>query len=195
MLWPIKGGGGFKDHARRIVLDFKKKSGERIEKKESSVADGRNVSGSGEIKVPKGSAVDKGKPFNSAENVKNIVEAEIQSSESYHEVVSDIVSTAKEQLEASNGEKTGIRRKFLRFFVVMLILQFASVVAFLTLSATESVKFLISDSLMQIYVGSVFVETLGEVGIMIKFAFDSKDEVKIIELLTAVVNNYQKFHR
>lgn len=153
-----------------------------------------SASGSSGVTYPRDSVGDKGKPFSPKKNQKNIVEAEIQSSESYHAVVSEIVSTAKEQLKGSNQEKTSIRTKFLGFFVIMLSLQFASVGTFLALSATESVKFLISDSLMQIYVGSVFVETLGEVGIMIKFAFDSKDEVKIIELLTAVVNNYQKFH-
>lgn len=137
------------------------------DEKEASAAGGNSVSGSGEIKIPKGSAVDKGKPFNSAENVKNIVEAEIQSSRSYHEIVSDIVFAAKEQLKGSNQEKTGIRTKFLWFFVILLSLQFTSVVVFLALNAATGVGFSISDSLMQIYVGSVFVETLGEVGIMI----------------------------
>lgn len=162
-------------------------------KKVSNLFGRNNVPVSDEIKVSKDSVGDKGKPFNPEENNRSIVQAEIQSSESYHAVVSEIVSTAKEQLKGSNREKTGIRTKFLWFFVIMLSLQFASVVAFIFLTATKKLGFTISDSLMQIYVGSVFVETLGEVGIMIKFAFDSKDEVKIIELLTAVVNNYQKF--
>lgn len=163
------------------------------DEKKTSAAGESSMSGSGGLTVPRGSVEDRGKPFNATENVRDIVKAEIQSNINYHEVVSEIVFTAKEQLEISNEEKTNIRTRFLWFFVIMLSLQFISVVAFVTLNAIDILEFSISDPLMQIYIGSVFVETLGEVGIMIKFAFDSKDEVKIIELLTAVVNNYQRY--
>jgi len=42
---------------------------------------------------------------------------------------------------------------------------------------------------------SVFVETLGAIIVMVKYAFKTDEEVEIIKILNAVVKNYQKYKR
>ena len=51
----------------------------------------------------------------------------------------------------------------------------------------------ISDFILNIYIVSVFVETLAGLIIMIKFAFDSKQEVELIKILNAIITNFKKY--
>ena len=51
----------------------------------------------------------------------------------------------------------------------------------------------LSDNVLTVYMTSVFVETLGAVVVMIKYAFKADEEVRIIDILNAVVKNFQKY--
>lgn len=133
------------------------------------------------------------KPFDTNKNLEKIRRLEDKSHENYHEVVTNIIDISKEHLTHADKDKTSIRKTFIIIFSVMLFIQLAAIITFMALKAVESVAFDISDSLMTVFIGSVFVETLGVIGVMIGFAFASKDEVKIVKLLTAVINSYQKY--
>ncbi len=123
------------------------------------------------------------------------VNLETTSDERYFKIVEDIVKTAKAQLKGQNEAKTQLRKIFVIFFVVLLSVQMLAVITFMTLTAIKCVEFAISDALMTTFIVSVFVETLGAIIIMITFAFASKEEVTVVELLIQVVKNYQKYKR
>lgn len=131
--------------------------------------------------------------FDSEKNLKEIRGLESKSHENYHEVVTDIIKISKVHLEKSDEDKKRIRKIFIKAFSLILIIQLTSIILFMIFNAVESVNFHISDELLTVFIGSVFVETLGVIGVMIGFAFASKDEVKIVKLLTAVINSYQKY--
>ena len=52
-----------------------------------------------------------------------------------------------------------------------------------------------SDSVVSAYVISVFAETLSGLIIMIKFAFQSKQDVELIKILNSIIEHFQKYNR
>lgn len=56
-------------------------------------------------------------------------------------------------------------------------------------------SFSISDDLIKTYIVSAFVETLGVVAVMVRFAFDTKQEVEILSTLNGIVEHFQKYKR
>ena len=51
----------------------------------------------------------------------------------------------------------------------------------------------ISDFVINVYIVSVFVETLAGLIIIIKFAFDSQQEIELIKILNAFIVNFKKY--
>lgn len=105
----------------------------------------------------------------------------------YQETVTNIVDIANAYLRNQQNGKKALRRVFCWFFIILLSVQLVSVIVFMIFAMVWEV----SETLLLTYITSVFVETLSAIVIMIKFAFESKDEVEIIKLLTAIVHNYQ----
>lgn len=121
-------------------------------------------------------------------------EIERDSERSYSEVVSKVVEISNEQLDRQDANKQSIRKIFTRFFTVFIILQFVVLSALLMFRGFVP-SFDVSDELVTTYIVSVFVETLGVVASMVVFAFDTKQEVKILETLNRVVENFQKYKK
>lgn len=117
-----------------------------------------------------------------------------ESNQHYDDIVEKIVGVSKDHLTDQNCRKTEMRKVFVIFFVVLLSFQIVALITLLALSAITVIPFEITDNILATFITSVFVETLGAIIIMITFAFGSKEEVKVIELLIAVVKNYQKFN-
>ena len=139
-------------------------------------------------------AFKKGKSITSEADAKISEYIELESNEYYNDVVNSIVTTASDYLSNAEGEKRNLRKIFFRFFICILILQLISVIVFTLFDATGWFGFEMTDNMLSVFIGSVFVETLAAIGVMIAFAYASNDEVKIIELLTAVVESYQKYN-
>lgn len=49
--------------------------------------------------------------------------------------------------------------------------------------------------MIKTYIVSAFVETLGVVAVMVRFAFDTKQEVEILSTLNGIVEHFQKYKR
>lgn len=87
-----------------------------------------------------------------------------------------------------------LKDKFTKFFIWFISIQYIILVLFLLLTAFCR-TFHLSDTIVISYITSVFVETLGAIIFMIKYAFDSSQEVKVLEILNGVVLNFKKFKK
>ncbi len=112
----------------------------------------------------------------------------------YIKIVEEIVDSSKQQLFSQHDNKSSIRKKFQNFFIKLLSWQMVAVIALIILSACFK-WFDISDKVIIVFITSVFVETLGAIVIMIKFAFDNTQEVQILKILSGAIRNFQKFKK
>ncbi len=119
-------------------------------------------------------------------------QTEYESDQGYQKVTDKIIDKSADHLEKQQRSKCGLRKTFTIFFSILLSIQYVCLVAFISLNALECCPFSLSEELLKLYIVSVFLETLSAMGVMIAFAFASKDETKIVELLNNIIENYQK---
>lgn len=129
----------------------------------------------------------------SSEIDRDIGRMQRESEANYNEIAHRIVDISNEQLSKQNKDKQSIRKFFMPFFSVFISVQFISLIIMLFLRGFET--FYIPDELFTAYIVSVFVETLGIVAVMVKFAFDTKQEVEILSTLNSIIEHFQKFKR
>ena len=115
-----------------------------------------------------------------------------ESEKAYREIARDIVDVSEGQLKEQNDSKSSLKLTFTVFFIVFIIVQYAVMIAFLYAKAFIP-GIGLSDTIVITYITSVFVETLGAIIFMIKYAFDSSQEVNILKILNSVIRYYQKF--
>lgn len=113
-----------------------------------------------------------------------------KSEETYLDIVQEVVKNSKENLEMIHAEKSELRCKLIDFCLCILAIQLIFLIVFLVFSKQIN----LSDKVLSVYMTAVFVETLGAVIVMVKYAFKSDEEVKIIDILNAVVKNFQKYN-
>lgn len=116
-----------------------------------------------------------------------------QSDEGYRKLAEKIVRIAEKYLSDKDSKKSSLRQMFAPFFNKLLVGQYIVLVVFILLDAFTFIPFEISESLIHIYIISVFVETLGTISIMLVFAFTTKEEATIVNILTTIIENYQKY--
>lgn len=114
------------------------------------------------------------------------------SEEHYITITEDIVGISKEQLSSQNNNKILLRRIFLIFFAVLLSLQISILIVFIFLQA-YSKTFTIAENVLLTFMSAVFLETLGGVIAMVKFAFSNDQEVQILTIMNNVITGFQKF--
>lgn len=112
-----------------------------------------------------------------------------KSEETYLDIVQEVVRNSKENLEMIHTEKSELRCRLIDFCLQILAFQLIFLILFLVFSKQIN----LSDKVLSVYMTAVFVETLGAAIVMIKYAFKSDEEVKIIDILNAVVKNFQKY--
>ena len=115
-----------------------------------------------------------------------------KSEDTYRKIALKIVDASSKQLEEQNTSKNRLKFVFTLFFIIFIGIQYLVLVSLLFIKAFFSTINL-SDTVIISYITSVFVETLGAIAIMIKYAFDSKQEVNVLKILNGVISNYQKF--
>lgn len=115
-----------------------------------------------------------------------------KSEEGYIAVVRDIVDASTKQLDIQNENKKDIRGQLIKFFIDFLNIQYVSLFLLLVFKGFLT-EFGLSDTVLLAFITSVFVETLGAVIIMIRFAFDSNQEINALKILHGVIEHYQKF--
>lgn len=116
-------------------------------------------------------------------------ESELQ----YLRIVRDIVDVSTEQLKDQNRGKKNLRLAFFIIFSVLIVLQLAFIITIVALQGSTA-PFDVGIEIIVAVVSSVFVETLGAIILMIKYCFDSSQEVKVLEILNGVVKNFQKYN-
>ncbi len=110
----------------------------------------------------------------------------------YREIAKSIVNASLDQLDEQNDSKKDLKNKFYEFFTRFIAVQFAILVAMILIRSIFGADSL-SDQIIIVYIASVFVETLGAIILMIKYAFDSSQETSVLKILNGVISNYQKF--
>lgn len=115
------------------------------------------------------------------------------SEDTYQKIASNIVNVSSVQLHEQNRSKNMLKQTFTVFFICFLSLQYLLLISFLYIKSYYEHCGL-SDAVLISYMTSVFVETLGAIIVMIKYAFDSKQEVNILRILNGVISNFQKFN-
>lgn len=129
---------------------------------------------------------------NRVENTNEILILKHESEIDYKTTVRQIIRLSKDNLESLRKDKISLREDFVNFFKQILGIQLTVLIAFLFFNSA-SVDFDISDKVLITFMSSIFVETLGCIILMIKYAFKSDEEVQIIKTLNAIVQKYQKF--
>ena len=114
-----------------------------------------------------------------------------KSEKNYIEIAQNIVEVSSEQLWLQNSSKRRLKNIFTTFFIFFISVQYLVLVALLFVKAFVDIN--LTDAMLIAYITSVFVETLAAIAVMIKYAFDSEQEVQILAILNSVISNYQKF--
>ena len=119
---------------------------------------------------------------------------EMESEIEYRKIAVSVVNISSEQLKKQNRSKAALKIIFSSFFTAFIIVQFVILIWLLRLKFVCQVAS-ITDTIIIAYISSVFVETLGVIIVMVKYAFNSDQEVSILDILNGVIANFQKFKK
>lgn len=115
----------------------------------------------------------------------------IESDRAYRKITTDIIDKTSSQLSKHTEAKTPLRKLLLVFVIILLSAQFIALIFILV--TNRALKLEVSDFVINVYVVSLFVETLAGLLIMIRFSFDSTQEVELIKVLNAIISNFKKY--
>lgn len=115
----------------------------------------------------------------------------IDSDKDYRRITEKIIDKTCEQLKQHTDAKTPLRKKLSNFIIFLLLFQFLVLEGILFFNRKWNLQ--ITDFIINVYIISVFLETLAGLIIMIKFAFDSQQEVELIKILNAIIINFKKY--
>lgn len=111
-----------------------------------------------------------------------------ESEKFYKQETKLIIDESIRLLDEEYEGKKKLRRVLSVFFLILLSVQF--IILGLLLIFNKK----ISEGLSITYITSVFVETLGVIVLMVKFAFDNSKEIEIIKVLNSFMSSYQKYN-
>ena len=111
----------------------------------------------------------------------------------YTDIAEKLVETSSVQLKTQNQSKTSLKKTFTIFFIVFISVQYLVLIALMFIKTFLNTY--LRDTVLLAYISSVFVETLGAIILMIKYAFDSNQEINILNILNGVIKNFQKFQK
>ncbi len=123
---------------------------------------------------------------------KDRTNTEYESDKGYRIITEQIINISGRYLKSQQDSKNQLRNKFVGFFSKLLKAQYIVLVIIVFLNSLEHFSFSVSENILRVYIISVFAETLSAMAVMIAFAFASKEETKIVEVLNNIVENFQK---
>ena len=112
------------------------------------------------------------------------------SEKAYINTTDKIIDASVKQLNRQFHTKNKLKISFTKFFMWFISIQYVFMICIFVGKAFFAPDF--PDNIILTYIGSVFVETLGAIIIMIKHAFDSNQEVRILDILNGAISKYQK---
>lgn len=124
--------------------------------------------------------------------IQDRIQTEFESDRGYHMVADRIITASQRHLSEQERDKTALRKLFATVFCALLATEYLVLVVLIILDGATRIPIEISDNILQLYIASVFVQTLTTMGVMIAFAFVSKEETRIVGLLNQIIQNYQK---
>lgn len=116
-----------------------------------------------------------------------------QSEAEYIDVAHEIVDTSIKQLDNQNASKATLKQILCIFFMCFIGIQYIALLVIFALEIFQ-VGLRLPNEIVIAYITSIFVETLGAIILMIKYAFDSKQETQVLKILNGVISNFQKFN-
>lgn len=122
-----------------------------------------------------------------------IATQDVRSDNTYQVTAKKIVRASIKQLIDQNSTKNGLRKVLLNSFIWLLFLQLL-LIAVLVILSSCSINFNVDKTVLITIITSVFVETLGVIAIMVKYAFDNTQEVEIINILHSYISNFKVFN-
>lgn len=132
--------------------------------------------------------------YEEADEVDSAVQTQDEKSDdAYQKTTDKIVEISKEQLIKQYDSKKDLQKILSIFFVVFIAVQFLLLIVLLLIKGFYK-DFKLENVVILSYMTSVFVETLGAIIIMIQFAFDSKQETKILSILSSVISNFKVYN-
>ena len=125
-------------------------------------------------------------------DVRSRIQTEFDSNRGYQIMADRIITVSQKHLANQQHDKVELRKKFAKLFSVLLVMEYVFLVLFILLDAIQFIPVDIPESVLQLFTGSVFLQTLATIGVMIAFAFVSKEETRIVGLINQIIQNYQK---
>ena len=126
-------------------------------------------------------------------HIQSRIQTELESNRDYRSVADRIITVSQNQLADQQRSKVELRRRFAWVFSALLILEYAYLAVIILLDAVTSIPLYVPDRILQALITSVFLQTLSAMGVMIAFAFMSREETRIVGLLHRIIEDYQKF--
>lgn len=120
----------------------------------------------------------------------NVQSQDQKSDDSYQKTAREIVKISKDQLNKQYRSKRSMQNILLNFFVSLLLSQFFFIIVTVMLKGLNE-NFVLSDQIILVLITSVFVETLGVIAIMVRFAFNSNQEIEIISILHSYIKDFK----
>ncbi len=114
-----------------------------------------------------------------------------KSEEAYIQIANDILEASTNQLKKQNASKNELKESLVWFFKRFILLQYWLLIVLMLVRIV--IPTYLSDNVLITYITSVFAETLGAIILMVKYAFNSDQEVQILRILNDVIANFQKF--
>ena len=115
-----------------------------------------------------------------------------RSESAYIDIAKDIVKASANQLDAQNKSKNSLKKIFTIFFICFVSVQYVALTVLLFIRAFQE-KSLLNDTVIMTYISSVFLETLGAVAFMIRYAFASDQETRVLAILNSIIERFKKF--
>ena len=126
-------------------------------------------------------------------NAQSRIQTELESNRDYRGIANRIITVSQNQLADQQRSKVELRRRFAWVFSALLILEYVYLAAIILLDAITPIPLDVPDRVLQALITSVFLQTLSAMGVMIAFAFMSREETRIVGLLHRIIEDYQKF--
>lgn len=112
------------------------------------------------------------------------------SERAYVDVTEKVVNASIDQLSNQFESKRKLKSALSKFFIAFITAQYIFLVVLLLIKAFWVPNY--SETIILSYITSVFLETLGAIIIMVTHSFASKEEVKILKILSDVFSSFQK---
>ena len=113
------------------------------------------------------------------------------SEKNYIEIVNKALHNSFNHLDTQNTSKDALRKFFSIFFCILISIEYIMFVLLLFFVGHKLI--IIETSILLVYASSIFVETIGVIAFMIKFAYANETELGVLKVAQEVVNGYKKY--